>query len=163
MAGTVDMPSTERRNRPRAREIARQSPVGDTREISMKRKLKWLAIVLAVSLLGFGAALFLWPRVRITAESYNMIEIGMTEKEVEGILGGPGKSELLNMKNVAKEKGLPIIEMFQGQIPKPKIWKGRRGIVQIQLDEESRVSGKSFLGFGERSSFIDRLRDWLGW
>jgi len=27
----------------------------------MKRKLKWLAIVLAVSLLGFGTALFLWP------------------------------------------------------------------------------------------------------
>jgi hypothetical protein len=32
----------------------------------MKRKLKWLAIVLAVSLLGFGTALLLWPRDRIT-------------------------------------------------------------------------------------------------
>ena len=31
----------------------------------MKRKLKWLAIVLAVSLLGFGTALLLWPRDRI--------------------------------------------------------------------------------------------------
>jgi hypothetical protein len=36
----------------------------------MKRKLKWLAIVLAVSLLGFGTALLLWPRDRITAESW---------------------------------------------------------------------------------------------
>jgi hypothetical protein len=32
----------------------------------MKRKLKWLTIVLAVSLLGFGTALLLWPRDRIT-------------------------------------------------------------------------------------------------
>jgi hypothetical protein len=35
----------------------------------MKRKLKWLAIVLAVLLLGLGTAFFLWPRDRITAES----------------------------------------------------------------------------------------------
>jgi len=56
----------------------------------MKRKLKWLAIVLAVSLLGFGTALFLWPRDRITAESWQKIQIGMTEEEVAEILGGPG-------------------------------------------------------------------------
>ena len=49
----------------------------------MKRKLKWLAIVLGVSLLGFGTALLLWPRDRITAESWHKIRIGMTVKEVE--------------------------------------------------------------------------------
>ena len=50
----------------------------------MKRKLKLLAIVLAVSLLGFGTALLLWPRDRITAESWQKIRIGMTEDEVAG-------------------------------------------------------------------------------
>ena len=39
----------------------------------MKRKLKWLTIVLAVLLLGFGTALLLWPRDRITAESWQKI------------------------------------------------------------------------------------------
>jgi hypothetical protein len=58
----------------------------------MKRKLKWLAIVLAVSLLGFGMALFLWLRDRISAKSWRYIEIGMTENQVEEILGGPGMS-----------------------------------------------------------------------
>src|SRR5262245_54552616 len=58
--------------------------------ISMKRKLKWLAIVLAVLLLGFGTALLLWPRDRITAESWKQIQIGMSEKEVEDILGKRG-------------------------------------------------------------------------
>ena len=55
----------------------------------MKRKRKWLAIVLAVSLLGFGTALLLRPRDRITAESWRKIRIGMTEDEVEEILGRP--------------------------------------------------------------------------
>jgi hypothetical protein len=56
----------------------------------MKRKLKWLAIILAVSLLGFGTALLLWPRDRITAESWQKIRIGITEDEVAEILGGLG-------------------------------------------------------------------------
>jgi hypothetical protein len=34
----------------------------------MKRKLKWISLVLAVVLLGFGAAILLWPRDRITVE-----------------------------------------------------------------------------------------------
>ena len=59
----------------------------------MKRKLKWLAIAVAVSLLGFGTVLLFWPREdRITSESYEMIQIGMTEKEVVEILGGPGQT-----------------------------------------------------------------------
>ena len=56
----------------------------------MKRKLKWTAVVLAVLLLGFGAAIFLWPRDRITAESWEKIQLGMTVEEVQDILGGPG-------------------------------------------------------------------------
>ena len=59
----------------------------------MKRKPKWIAVVLVVLLLGFGTALFLWPRDRITPESWRQIEIGMTENQVEEILGGPGKNE----------------------------------------------------------------------
>ena len=56
----------------------------------MKRKLKWLAIVLAVSLLGFATALLLWPRDRITRAFWEKIRVGMTEKEVAEMLGGPG-------------------------------------------------------------------------
>ena len=56
----------------------------------MKRKLKWMAVVLAVLLVGLGVALFVWPRDRITTESWKNIRIGMTVKEVESILGRPG-------------------------------------------------------------------------
>jgi hypothetical protein len=84
---------------------------------TMKRKLKWMGVVLVLLSLDFGTALFLLPRDRITADSYKTIEIGMTEKEVESILGGPGKSESLpNVKRLIKEKGLPTNIIFDGQI-----------------------------------------------
>jgi hypothetical protein len=47
----------------------------------MKQKLKWIAAVLAVLLVGMATALFLWPRDRIIPESWGQIEIGMTENQ----------------------------------------------------------------------------------
>src|SRR5262245_23145775 len=55
----------------------------------MKRKLKWIAVVLAVLLLGFGTALFLWPRDRITPSTYGRLTLGMTQKDVESLIGLP--------------------------------------------------------------------------
>ena len=57
---------------------------------TMKRKLKWIAVLLIVLLAGMAAALFLWPRDQITLESWKKIRIGMTENQVEEILGVPG-------------------------------------------------------------------------
>jgi hypothetical protein len=60
---------------------------------TMKRKLKWIVVFILVLFVGLGAFLFLLPRDRITADSWKQIRIGMTEKEVEDILGGPGMSD----------------------------------------------------------------------
>ena len=143
----------------------------------MKRKLKWLAIVLAVSLLGFGTALLLWPRDRITAESWQKIRIGMTEEEVAEILGGPGRVwQEANAEywRLTDELGHPPWE-FQGPLLEQstdkivvadtvKVWTGRRGIIEIELDQGKHVFGKTFHG-GRwvNGSILDRLRDWLGW
>jgi hypothetical protein len=125
----------------------------------MKRKLKWLAIVLVVLLLGFGTALFLWPRDRITAESYEQICIGMTEKEVEDILGSSG---LPWDEFVAKrdDTGIIHIEDILGS-GYAKRWLGRHGMIIVVFDQEGRhVGWKSFQRW--RSGFWDGLRDWLG-
>src|SRR5262249_44395967 len=111
----------------------------------MKRKLKWLAIVLALSLLEFGTALLLWPRDRITAESWQKIRIGMTEEEVAEILAGPGMSlaeTFAQYDRLEKELGPfqfedPILEEPKGLVPVAhtvKIWTGRRGNIVIGLD-----------------------------
>jgi hypothetical protein len=146
----------------------------------MKRKLKWLAIVLAVSLLGFGTALLLWPRDRITAESWQKIRIGMTEEEVVEILGGAGltrEEHLAQNDRLEKEPGQPPfqIENFRLEEPESKgflfwdsdrlrIWNGRRGMIVIELDEDSHVRWKHFQGGRwDNGNILDRVRDWLGW
>ena len=148
----------------------------------MKRKLKWLAIVLAVSLLGFGTALLLWPRDRITAESWQKIRIGMTEDEVAEILGGPGMTFnefFAQRERLEKELGRPPFEIeIRGQVEPvgvafhppvvvgstAKIWTGRRGTIIIELDRENRIRLKEFQGVRwTNQGILDRLRDWLGW
>jgi hypothetical protein len=143
----------------------------------MKRKLKWLAIVVAVLLLGFGAALLLWPRDRITAESWQRVRIGMTEDEVVGILGSPATTtyEEADAQYRQLEKELdrapwefegPILEEPAGKFvvgETGKIWNGRRGIIAIDLDQNNHVCRKTFHG-GRwiNGNIFDRLRDWLG-
>jgi hypothetical protein len=145
----------------------------------MKRKLKWLAIVLAVLLLGFGTALLLWPRDRITVESWQKIQIGMTEDEVEEILGAPGishKEFFAQHERLEKELGRPPfkiedIKIEELVVPGPlllssnsKVWTGRRGMIQIELDQENHVRWKCFqAGRWINGGILDRLRDWLDW
>jgi hypothetical protein len=145
----------------------------------MKRKLKWLAIVLAVSLLGFGTALLLWPRDRITAESWQKIRIGMTEDEVMEILGGPGmtrKEARAQYDQLEKELGRPPFEHEDLLFEEPngkwesavwdrvKIWTGRRGFIAIEFDRDNHVSWRVFQGLRwTNGGILDRLRDWLDW
>src|SRR5215467_633386 len=94
----------------------------------MKRKLKWLAVVLAVLLLGFGTALLLWPRDPITAESWKRIRVGMTVEEVERILGRPGESlpqHIARRQAVEKRIGQTFLERFDdNELLEPKdFWK----------------------------------------
>jgi len=145
----------------------------------MKRKLKWLAIVLAVSLLGFGTAFLLSPRDRITAESWKQIQIGMSEKEVEGVLGEPG----LNWVQV-HEAELEYSETF-GKVPRGtgiffwepenpvdfhpeamKTWKSKHRCIEIQFDWQGHVIRKGYYELQRlqplNPTFLDRFRDWLG-
>jgi hypothetical protein len=143
----------------------------------MKRKLKWLSIVLAVSLLGFGTALLLWPRDRITAESWQKIRIGMTEEEVAEILGGPGMSReeaAAEYFRLEKELGRPPYEIQDPRLEEPevpenvdgdtaRIWTGRRGSIMIELTLDDHVGWKHFqVVRWTNGGFLDRLRDWLG-
>jgi hypothetical protein len=146
----------------------------------MKRKLKWLAIVVAVSLLAFGTALLLWPRDRITAESWKLIQIGMTEKKVVEILERPGMSfdeDWIEYVRLEKELGRPPFELEDPSLEEMadkadfvldwhsiKVWTGRRGSIAIELDEDNHVRWKEFRGVRWlNGGILDRMRDWLGW
>jgi hypothetical protein len=126
---------------------------------TMKRKLEWLAMVLAVSLLGFGTALLLWPRDRITAESHDMIRMGMTEKEVEDILGGPG-IPYQEAAQIAGERLDLIDQARKWDSKNTKIWLGQRGVMTVEFDQGGEVKATAF---AREPHFLDPLRDWLGW
>jgi hypothetical protein len=134
----------------------------------MKRKLKWIGVVLVVLLLGFGTVLFLWPRDRITAESWQKIRLGMTEDEVENILGGSGlcRKEFWNYYFTTVLHGTHLWEPQDRilNLQTSKYWKGPCAAIIIDFDHENRVVCKGFseVQFSD-PSFIDRLRDWLGW
>jgi hypothetical protein len=132
----------------------------------MKRKLKWLAIVLAVSLLGFGTALLLWPRDRINEDSWKQIQIGMTEEEVEDILGRPGVSWEANLFPFHFELAESNDTLYIRRWPferweSDKFWTSQRACIQVRFDPRGNISGKAFWRSAE-PSFLDRLRDWLG-
>jgi hypothetical protein len=152
----------------------------------MSRKHKCLSIGLTV-MLALGLALFLWPRDRITADSWEKIRIGMTEQEIEDILGAPGenaKEVQAEWEALARQLGRepfaydgtyfeePIIYLDiapgMGRMKKwadedNRIWKGRRGIMGVQFDCHGRVAWSFYQGMRlAEPSIFDRLRDFLG-
>jgi hypothetical protein len=133
----------------------------------MKRKLKWLAVVLAVLLVGFSAALFLWPRDRITKASWEKIRLGMQEKEVEDILGGPGLTgDYPPEFSLVMSGGVTIFDekQYDFRNHRRRYWIGRGGALGISIDHEGIVRLKSFHKLlSLEPSFLDRLRDSLGW
>ena len=114
----------------------------------MKRKLKWIVVVLVVLLAGFGTALFLWPRDRITADSWKQIRIGMTTKDVEGILDGPGmRPEYALGKYERIKRGEPLEEGRLTETETAQVWIGQRGAMFIGFDKECNVTIKNFQEF----------------
>jgi hypothetical protein len=138
---------------------------------TMKRKLKWTAICLALLVLGFGVALFLWPRDRITRESCEQIRIGMTEKEVEGILGGQGMDAAEYREALKKQAGRFRQAVGRGPLQMAfnfggyrRFWIGRRGYMEIHFEQDEVVFFRNFQEWEPTDpNIIDRLRDWLGW
>ena len=145
----------------------------------MKRKLKWLAVVLVVLLVGFAIVLFLGPRDRVTEDSWSQIRIGMTVEQVETILGFPGLDWEEHQAKKAKRSRTFVMEgrylleprwieteglkrkRREGEV---KHWAGRRGDIAVFLDERGHVRGKRFSGWRaeDEDDLLNRLLILLG-
>ena len=141
----------------------------------MKRKRVKIALVLTILFVVAGGAILLWPRDRITVQSYEKIRVGMTLKDVEAILGGPGISveEYLHIEglrqNPPQGDGILLNEPERtdaviAQITEAKVWFGRRGYLEVQFDNKGQARWKYWMGWRLNDpTFIERVRDWLGW
>ena len=134
----------------------------------MKRKRVIISVVFVLLLVGIGCAYVLLPKNKITAASWKQIQLGMTQSQVEDILGGPGVP--LNEDIVEIVDRLKIIdfgELLQQKdgVGKTQLhWISRNGCIEVNFDDTGHVRCKYFQEWKcADSNFLDRVRDWLGW
>jgi len=128
-----------------------------------RRRAIYCGSALAFVLAGL-TSLWLWTRetVHITRENFERIQIGMTQKDVEEILGGP-PGDYRQRKSIEYE-GRSWHELIIKVQPTPAshpMWWGTRGAIQINLTEEGQVREKvHFDPIVIETTFWDRIRSW---
>ena len=117
----------------------------------MKRRL----LVVAILTLAPIAMAFFWPAQSvdsIDAANFNRIEIGMTQQEVENILGGPGGE----IQEEVQGRFIP------GQsIGSPKVWNGCQSAIIIRFKLRGNkyvVASKEFFNPG----LWEQFKAWWG-
>jgi hypothetical protein len=125
----------------------------------MSTRIRFLLILaVAVVLLAGAVLIFFGPNPNITGESCEQIKPGMTQREVESILGCPAGDYRKNKGHRFGITGLP-------PPPRGQLWFGREGMVVVIFDENGRVTHAGFIVADEpepTESYLDRLRLWLG-
>jgi hypothetical protein len=135
-----------------------------------KRLLLILGCLVSVLLAGYGTLrLTAPPQHRITEENIAAIKLGMTEKQVEAILGGPAGIYAFGavtghypwpMHCSPPITGLDLAKETGG---KGKEWVAKDISIFVLFDGEGRVrrtiEGRSEIG---TDSFLDKIRRWLG-
>jgi hypothetical protein len=122
----------------------------------MMRRRHWIGLgLLAAVLLGIPVLVLCLGRSdSVNARSIARLKLGMTEREVEGVLGRPADSEAV----IQREEN--------GQLKKDKAkqWVGPVRSVRVAFND----AGKTFTIVEAVPpppaviSVFDRLRDWLG-
>jgi hypothetical protein len=132
-----------------------------------KRLLLMLGCVASLLLAGFVTLGLTAPKHRITRENFDDIREGMTEKEVEAILGArAGVYSSLCQTGVYPigRCGDPVLGIDLGKSRGGKEWVTKAFSVYVLFDENGRVA-KTYGGDGllnENGSFLDKFRRWLG-
>ena len=119
----------------------------------MKRRRFFLsATVLAAVLVGGLAVLLFLPRSPISQRSCDRIQIGMSEAEVETILGGPEG----NYHDRQVDINIPLSPV-PGLLR--KVWIGNDGAALVYFDKANRVGHVHFApALNRDESFLGSLR-----
>lgn len=105
------------------------------------------------------------PRHPIGRDGCEAIQLGMTEREVEAILGGPaGDYTSGRPLVVVPAKPGPFLTAAEGRlISYVRFWKGDAGEVSVGFDRDGQVSCKRFDELTSApESLLAKLRRWLG-
>ena len=126
-----------------------------------RRTIAWIA----GSLLLAGVILsFVWLRAsqRLNVENFSQIQQGMTQAEVEKLLGGPPG----NYGRYSEKSGFMTLEGYfapAGSVE--KVWCNDKHRFEVYFDQDGQVVGQhKRAGYeqGSAPSWLERLRAWLG-
>jgi hypothetical protein len=144
----------------------------------MRKRLLFLVTVLAVVLLG--GYLLLWltaPRHRITLESFEQIKAGMTETEVEIVLGQVGDESpvgsvhpgIKRFLEQIRRSGVPDIRRVSygpgygsEDIARWKTWLGENCCILAGFNEQGKLIDKHITLRAGEESLLAKLRRWVG-
>jgi hypothetical protein len=134
-----------------------------------------LVLPVLFTALTLAVLVFVWPRSHITQAYVAKIQVGMTEAEVEAILGGPAgnyarpprRYGLFGPPLPTCGGGLHILKLA-GTPGTVKTWEGEDYRVEVIFDADSRVSfaygGKVVRGREPGIKLLlNDCRQWLGW
>ena len=123
--------------------------------IMTKRRLFWLAYAACVGLAVFWGIRLIPQRHRISAKSYDKIQIGMTIKEVETLLGvPPGDYSTRPFLRHHSEGRRGFNWEFQ--------WIGNDCRIGVRLDQHGKVAGSGYEQHFPvmEETFFDKVRGW---
>jgi hypothetical protein len=123
----------------------------------MTRKRLFLVLAALAALAVAGTAAVLWPRPRVTKESYECVKLGMTRREVESIVGVPpgdytGGPMRPTDDEYAEDIRGDVVESWHrlgdGKIslllPSER-WEGDAGCLGVGFDPAGRAFSKYFI------------------
>jgi hypothetical protein len=133
---------------------------------SLKRRWLWLLLVGGLIVLAGTKILRPGRTDRITEANCTSIQKGMTEEEVEAILGGPpGSYEAWPRTRPPFDPSDPPYTRAGLLLPDRSIWRswiGEHGVAWIFFDPSGRVEKASFVEIPpERKGPSARLREWV--
>lgn len=120
----------------------------------------WLITAVVAVLFGVSITLHLHtrPTVCTSKARHDMIGLGMTQDEVEAILGGP-PGHYTGMQPVVAMDANSGMSMCEGMV---KEWWGSEGLIQVSFDERGTVLWTRFVEVSPMQvSFVSRLWWWL--
>lgn len=135
--------------------------------MNRKRLLLISGCAAAILLAGYMTLRLTAPRHRITGDTIHAIDKGMTEREVEAILGAPAgdysagkRGGLFINKHRVRDgdlTGPEMVKMWGG-----KYWVSDETSVWVRFNEAGKVE-ETWPGWvAYNDSFLTKLRRWLG-
>src|SRR5262245_51350584 len=127
-----------------------------------RRSVQLLASLVAIAVLLCWALWLLSPVDRVNRESFARISLGMTEAEVEEVLGRPNANGAADA--IIMFEGVP--ESFADPVAFPaerlRQWASREHAILVEFDERGQVTGRYFGHVNPPEGLLRKLRRRFG-